>query len=165
MTSFQYFCENTRLRHDFDDQIQVRYTHSDRQEYDTWVSGEEIIQRIRSEDAEEMLEGLSDLDRAQLVKLKEHLPDLGRNTMNEYLRNRIADELEGFIGGNIIGDNLADALRGRLDDQADGPGVKKFWKSLLRDESFQLQVKTLAWVQLRGSFPEVDSTIEPDDWI
>lgn len=165
MTSFQYFCENTKLRYDFDDQIQVRYTHSDGQEYDTWVSGDEIIHRIQSQDAEEMLEGLSDLDRTQLVMLKEHLPDLGRNTIEEYLRNQIADELEKFIGGNVIGDNLADALRGKFDNKIDGPDVAEFWNSLLRDNTFQLQVKTLAWIQLRGSFPDGDTMAEPGDWI
>ncbi len=165
MTSFQSFCENSRLRHDFDDQIQVRYTHPGGQEYDTWVSGEEVVHRIQSEDAEEMLKGLSYLDRSQLEKLRERLPDMGRSTLKEYLMNRIADELQGFIGGNIIGDNLVDALRDRFQDQPDGPSEEDFWNSLLRDHSFQLQVKTLAWIQLRGSFPESDMIAEPDDWI
>jgi hypothetical protein len=165
MSSFLYFCDNTRLRYDFDDQIQVRYTHSNGQEYDTWVSGEEVVHRLQSEHAEEMLEGLSNLDKTQLAELKARLPDLGRHAMREYLINRIADELEEFIGGNIIGDNLSDALRNKLTDRPDQPDVAGFWKALLKDETFRLQVMSLAWIQLRGSFPEGGVAAEPDDWI
>lgn len=165
MTSFVKFCEHTKLRHDFDDQIQVRYTHSGGQEYDTWVSGEEVIRRIQSEDAEAILEGLSNLDRSQIEKMRKLLPDIGRNTLKEYLANLLADKLAGFIGGNIIGDNLADAVRSRRDHQKGSQAAQELWKSLLRDKAFQLQVKTLAWIQLRGSFPGGDVSPQPDDWL
>jgi len=41
------------MRHDFDDQIQVRYTHTDGESFDTWVSGEEVLGRINSVESEE----------------------------------------------------------------------------------------------------------------
>jgi hypothetical protein len=165
MSSFRTFLDNTRMRYDFDDQIQVRYTPSDGLNYDTWVSGEEVIHRLQSQDAEEKLRGLNDLDWAYLQELKDALPDLGRDALEESLINRVADELQDFIGGNIIGDSLAEAVRAKASGHRDDVNVAAVWKTLLEDNRFRLQVLTLAWIQLRGSYPESDTAPEPDDWI
>ncbi len=39
------FSANCKMRHDYGDMIQVRYQHSDGENYDTWVSGDEVLSR------------------------------------------------------------------------------------------------------------------------
>ena len=53
MTAFANFARRCRMRHDFADQFQVRYHHPNGEHYDTWVSGEEALSRLRSAGAEE----------------------------------------------------------------------------------------------------------------
>ena len=43
------------MRHDFGDQIQVRYRHTDGEDYDTWVSGEEARQRLKTAEREKKI--------------------------------------------------------------------------------------------------------------
>lgn len=56
MTTFQQFAARCKMRHDFEDQIQVRYRHPDGQDYDTWVSGLEAEHRLQAEVREQQLQ-------------------------------------------------------------------------------------------------------------
>ena len=164
MTSFTNFRDNSKMRYDFADQIQVRYSHLNGEEYDTWVSGDEVLQRLSSEASEEKLRRLSRLDWRELRNAKEQLPEQGKDKLENTLVNRLADEVEDFIGGNVIGDNLADAVRGYRGEKRDSDDQKSRWVTLLGSEIFRMKVLELAWIQLEGSFPESDSPVEPDDW-
>lgn len=73
--------------------------------------------------------------------------------------------LEDVLGHNVIGESLADALRGGEREEDDG-GV--LWRGHLQDQAFREKVLELAWINLRGSFPEEDraeGAAEPDDWV
>jgi hypothetical protein len=164
MSSFTIFRENSKMRHDFADQIQVRYRHVDGEEYDTWVSGDEVLQRLSSEESEEKLRRLSRLDVQELRKAKEQLPEQGKDELEHSISSRLADKVEGFIGGNVIGDSLADAVRGDSVENHDSDDRKSRWVTLLRNEIFRIKVLELAWIQLEGSFPESDMPDELDDW-
>lgn len=78
------------MRHDFGDKIQVRYVHSNGETYDTWVSGEEALQRVQSQETEERLEKLSDLDREMLREARDSLPDKVRDRLEEEARERLS---------------------------------------------------------------------------
>lgn len=166
MTSFKQFCTRTKMRHDFADQIQVRYRHSDGEAYDTWVSGEEVMQRLRSEAAERRLRGLSRLSWDEIQEAKDALPQEGKEQLEEHVKDRLADGLEDVLGDNVIGESLADAVRGGDRGEDDDAAL---WHQRLRDEAFREKVLELAWINLRGSFPEEDSTDDPldraDDWV
>ena len=166
MSSFEQFCERAKMRHDFADQIQVRYRHSNGEAYDTWVSGEEVMQRLRSEAAERRLRGLSRFSWKEIQEAKERLPREGKERLEEQARDRLADGLKDVLGENVIGESLADAVRGRDRDEDDDAAV---WRERLQDGAFREKILELAWINLRGSFPEKDeggaSPDEPDDWV
>lgn len=153
------------MRHDFGDQIQVRYRHIDGEDYDTWVSGEEVLGRMRSEAAEERLRGIVKLNWGQIQQTKDRLPEEAKEKTERWLLDILANSLEDNLGGNLIGDSLADAVRGRKDEDASTDIAKEHWMNLLRDELFRAGVLELAWIQLEGSFPEDGPAEEPDDWI
>ena len=165
MTNFETFCARTKMRHDFADQIQVRYQHSDGEAYDTWVSGEEVMQRLRSEAAERRLRGLSRLNWEAIREAKDTLPREGKDRLQDHVTDRLADGLEDVLGDNVIGESLADALRGGEQGEDDDTAL---WRRRLQDEPFREKVLELAWINLRGSFPEedgADGAAEPDDWV
>jgi len=165
MTSFDRFSKRCKMRLDFDDQIQVRYTHGDGQNFDTWVSGAEALQRLETTEAKDHLRSLSQLSADDLKIVLHSLPDSARNHVRRLLRDRIADQVQSTIGGNLIGDALADAVRGR--DRAGEARLspEDRWLALMRYEPFRLRVLELAWTQLEGSFPDDESRPEPDDWL
>ncbi len=165
MTSFANFRDNCKMRYDFGDQIQVRYRHVDGEAYDTWVSGDEVLQRLSSEVSEEKLHRLRKLDLRELRSAKEKLPEQGKEELEAAIVKRLADEVEGFFGGNVIGESLADAVRGGSGKSADSDPEQSRWLTLLKSELFRGKVIELAWIQLEGSFPESDITSESDDWI
>lgn len=165
MASFTFFCDNSKMRHDFDDQIQVRYHHVNGEDYDTWVSADEVLQRLRSEASEEKLRRISRLDWQELRKIEEELPEKGKEKLEESMRNRLADGVEDFIGGNLIGDSVAGAVRGEFQEDRDATDEKTYWFTLLKNETFRMKVLELAWIQLEGSFPDEDPAAEADDWI
>ena len=165
MSSFSYFRDNSKMRYDFGDQIQVRYRHDNGEDYDTWVSGDEVLKRLSSEASEEKLRRLSRLDWRKVQNIKEQLPEQGKDKLEDGLINRLADEVEDFIGGNVIGDSLADSIREDGAEKSSSNDQKARWSTLLGSEIFHKKVLELAWIQLEGSFPESDSPVEPDDWI
>jgi hypothetical protein len=163
MTTFDQFRAQTKMRHDFRDQIQVRYHQTDDEEYDTWVSGEEALARLKSAAAEKRLKGISNLDWQEIRQAGQQLPQEAKEKLRDRLKNKLADTVEDAIGGNIIGDELADKVRGRDLDQDPRDAEKQRWQTLLQDDTFRATILELAWIQLAGSFPQ--ETSEPDDWI
>jgi hypothetical protein len=163
MTTFDQFRAQTKMRHDFRDQIQVRYRHSDGQEYDTWVSGQEALARLQSAAAEQRLKGISNLDWQEIREAGEQLPQQAKDKLRDRLKNKLADTVEDTIGGNPIGDQLADRVRGRDTSTDPRDAEKQHWQTLLQGDTFRATILQLAWIQLAGSFPQ--ETTEPDDWI
>lgn len=165
MTNFSQFAANCKTRHDYDDMIQVRFTHPGGELFDTWVSGEEVLQRVRSEAAEERLRKLSQLDLDAIRKSANDFPELAKDRAGDEITNRLAGEIEDYLGDHIISESLADAIRGSEahDEAVESEG--KRWLALLHDDRFRLVVLELAWIQLEGSFPEEELPDEPDDWI
>ena len=164
MTTFNDFKRRTKMRHDFSDQIQVRYQHPDGQFIDTWVSGDEILTRFRSKAAEENLRSIKGLNWKKLLETKEELPEKGQEYIERQLRDKLADELDDVIGDNILGDSFVEAIKGDGSDQDDSELDKSKWKRLLQVEPFREKVLELAWIQLEGSLPESQSSEELDDW-
>lgn len=164
MSAFSQFCARCKMRHDFGDMIQVRYHHPDGQTFDTWVSGEEVVQRLRSAAAEERLRGLSQLDWQQIKGTSQQLPQKGREKAEEELRDRLASGVEDLLGQNVFGSSLADAVRGSSDEDDLDLAEKERWQGYLQDDSFRAVVLDLAWIQLEGSLPDIP-TNEPDDWV
>lgn len=165
MTTFGQFRERCKMRHDFDDQIQVRYWHADGKYYDSWVSGAEALQRLESIETEEQLRSLSRLKMDDLRLVLQTLPEATRKTVRRTLRDRLADRLESGIGGNLIGDALSEAVRGQELSTNSTVKEKDRWQALLHYEPFRQKALELAWIALEGSFPDFESDGEPDGWI
>jgi hypothetical protein len=165
VTNFSQFAANCKTRHDYDDMIQVRFSHPNGELFETWVSGEEVLQRLRSEAVEKRLRGFSQLDLDAIRKSANDLPDLAKDSASEEVTDRLADEIEDLLGTHIISESLADAIRGSEAQDDSEESESKHWLALLHDDRFRLVVLELAWIQLEGSFPEEESRDEPDDWI
>lgn len=165
MTSYNQFTATCKMRYDYDDQIQVRYQHSDGDFYDTWVSGSEALRRIKSKESEEQLKALKDLDLNALRQFTRELPEKGRKRAWSTLKEQMGESVEEAIGGNLIGDILADAVRGVDDDIDPDELERQRWHLLLQNQAFKGQVLELAWIQLEGSFPDDDSFDGLDDWV
>lgn len=165
MPTFREFCLRAKMRHDFSDQIQVRYRHTNGEEYDTWVSGEEALQRLRSTAREQQLKGLSKLDWEMIRQARESLPAEGKRRATQYSRDRLGDAVEDFIGGNIIGDSLSDAVRGQTRPDDPNAAERRKWQAHMQEDAFYAQVMDLAFIQLQGSFPEESPSAEPGDWV
>jgi hypothetical protein len=165
MTTFKEFATKAKMRPDFGDMIQVRYVHADGDDYDTWVSGREVMQRLASETAEQRLRGISKLDWETIQEAKETLPEEGKKKLRRNLIDRFADEVKGAIGGNVIGDSFADAISGRDSTEDPYEAEREKWRNHLKDNVFRAKVLELAWIQLEGTFPDEDDGQEPDDWL
>ena len=156
------------MRHDFSDRIQVRYRHGDGQEFDTWVSGKEALQRLQSADVEDLLRRLGDLDHDELRSLAKKLPEAGKEHLRRSLRERLARSVDETLGDSIIADSLADLVDDAASDDHDTSGhdtSKQYWQTHLDDPRFRAMVLELAFIQLEGSLPENASADETDDWI
>lgn len=165
MTTFREFAVKAKMRPDFGDMIQVRYVHSDGDDYDTWVSGNEALQRLASETAEQRLRGISKLDWETIKEARERLPEEGKKKLRRNLIDRFADEVKGAIGGNVIGDSFADAISGGDSTEDPEELERDAWRQRLTDDDFRAKVLELAWIQLEGSFPDDEIPEEPDDWM
>lgn len=163
MTTLDQFRARSKTRHDFQDQIQVRYRHNDGEEYDTWVSGQEVLARLKSDAAEQRLKAIGRLDWQEIRQTAEQLPQEAEQSLRDRLKNKLADTVEDALGGNPIGDELANKVRGRNPDQDPRDAEKQHWQTLLQDNTFRAKLLELAYIQLAGSFPE--ETNQPDDWI
>ncbi|MDT8307588.1 MAG: hypothetical protein RRC07_16770 [Anaerolineae bacterium] len=159
MSSFAAFARRCKMRHDFADRFQVRYQHPDGDSYDTWVSGEEVLSRLRSAGAEERLRKLGRSLFGDLATAREAAKKAARRALHDELRDRLGDGLESLAGGNPFGDGLVESVRGKAEPEAGR------WPAYLDDETFRAAALELAWINLRGSFPEPDREEENDEWV
>jgi hypothetical protein len=164
MTTIGDFKRRTKMRHDFSDQIQVRYQHPDGQFIDTWVSGDEVLTRLHSEAVEEDLRSIKSLNWNNILDIMEELPEKGQEYIERQFRVKLADEVDDVIGDNLLGDGFVEAIKGDASDQVPSEPDKSKWKSLLQMVPFREKVIELAWIQLEGSLPESQSGEEFDDW-
>lgn len=164
MTTFETFRQRCQIRLDFGDQFQVRYQHPDGQFFDTWVSGEEVLSRLRSAAAEERLRGVSRLDLEALRQAVEELPDRVREQARQSLRDRLSDEVEEALGDGPIGAGLADAVRGESRPADPDAEARASWLALAKQPAFKDGVLDLAWIQLAGSLP-AEPPGAPTDWL
>ncbi len=164
MTTFIQFCAGARLRHDFSDQIQVRYPHPTGEKFDTWISGEEVMSRLRTMSREQLIHSFSRMNWTAAKAALQRELDEGKQNARRSLKERLAGMVEDNIGSNIFGDTLADNIRG-VDSSADPREQEKaLWQQRLHHEAFRAIALELAWINLEGTFPDEPST-EPDDWV
>jgi hypothetical protein len=163
VTSFKQFRSKAKMRHDFSDQIQVRYIHPSGESFDTWVSGDEVLQRLDTRARERLIRSFSQKDwRQARDSIKEEL-DKGKHDLGRRLKDRLADAVTDSIGDHIWSETLSDKIRG-VDSQADPYEVEKAkWQQYLKDDAFRAIVLKLAWINLEGTFPAEDEA-ELDDW-
>lgn len=165
MVTFTQFQQRCKMRHDFDDQIQVRYQHDGQEAIDTWVSGSEALQRLQSEATKAQIRALSRLSLSDLRIVLEELPDAATDAARRSFRDALADQLQDTVGGNLIGDALSDSVRGRPPVTEDTTSERERWRALLHYEPFRQIILELAWRQLEGSFPDDGPGLPPDDWL
>ena len=165
MTPFEQFAARCKMRHDYSDMIQVRYHHPNGDDFDTWISGDEIIQRLHSESAEERLRRLSKLDLNSLRQTADEIPERASDFAENSITERISNDVENFLGDSVISESIADAIRGEDSPDGSAGSERHHWRTYLKDPNFRAKVVELAWIQLEGSFPEDESKEEPDDWL
>ncbi|MCA9954855.1 MAG: hypothetical protein KC434_09065 [Anaerolineales bacterium] len=164
MTSFIQFCAGAKLRHDFSDQIQVRYPHPTGEAFDTWISGEEVMSRLKTMSREQLIHSFSRMNWTEAKAALQRELDEGKQKAKRSLKERLAGMVEDNIGGNIFGDTLADNIRG-VDSSADPREQEKaLWQQRLHNDAFRAIALELAWINLEGTCPD-EAPTEPDDWV
>ena len=164
MTTFIQFCAGAKLRHDFSDQIQVRYPHPTGEAFDTWISGEEVMSRLKTMSREQLIHSFSRMNWTEAKAALQRELDEGKQKAKRSLKERLAGMVEDNIGGNIFGDTLADNIRG-VDSSADPREQEKaLWQQRLHNDAFRAIALELAWINLEGTFPN-EAPTEPDDWV
>jgi len=164
MTTFIQFCAGAKLRHDFSDQIQVRYPHPTGENFDTWISGEEVLSRLKTMSREQLIHSFSRMNWTEAKAALQRELDEGQQNARRSLKERLAGLVEDSIGGNIFGDTLANNIRG-VDSSADPREQEKaLWQQRLHHDAFRAVALELAWINLEGTFPPEPSA-EPDDWV
>ena len=97
MTTFHQFARRARMRHDFSDQIQVRYSHANGEEFDTWISGEEVLARLKTASREELIKSFSQMNLAQAKRgVKKEIEE-----RKKQFRSDVMDRLGGLVEDNI----------------------------------------------------------------
>ena len=164
MTTFIQFCAGAKLRHDFSDQIQVRYPHPAGENFDTWISGEEVMSRLKTMSREQLTHSFSRMNWTEAKAALQRELDEGQQKARRSLKERLAGMVEDNIGGNIFGNTLANNIRG-VDSSADPREQEKaLWQQRLHHDAFRAVALELAWINLEGTFPDEPSA-EPDDWV
>jgi hypothetical protein len=120
---------------------------------------------LSSEAAEKQLRAISRLDLEAIRKLAQELPERGKTEAWHTLKDRFADSVENSIGGNVLGDSLADAVRGVETELSPDEIERQRWRLYLQSPAFKSKVLELAWIQLEGSIPGDESTEPLDDWV
>lgn len=161
MVILKRFLQTAKMRHDFGDQIQVRYRHNDGQDYDTWVSGEEALKRLETAAQKKKIKGFP---WRSILNVGKTLPEKGKTEAKRQLRERLGDTLDDVMGDNVIGESWVNTVRGRAQPDDPYAAEKQTWQTYLQDPTFRAQILELAWLNLSGSFPN-DTSTEPDDWI
>lgn len=62
---------------------------------------------------------------------------------------------------------IGDALSGRVrePDPTAPPMAQQPWPNRLQEGPFRAKILELAWIQLRGSFPDSEQSNELTDWV
>lgn len=165
MTTFNQFCSSAKMRHDYSDMIQVRYPHPAGEAFDTWISGEEVMQRLDTQARERLIKSFSQKNWQEAKDAARQEFENGKEKLRGRLKDRLADALSNQIGSNIFGDTLADNMRG-VDSNVDAYDREKaLWQDRLRDESFRTIALELAWINLDGTLPDENDEKSDDDWV
>ncbi|MCP5098492.1 MAG: hypothetical protein GY943_23325 [Chloroflexi bacterium] len=164
MTTFVQFCASAKMRHDFSDQIQVRYAHPTGESFDTWISGEEVMARLKTMSREQLIHSFSKMNWSEAKSAAEYELQQSKKKARRSLKDRFADIVQDQIGDNIFGDTLANNIRGRDSNEDPREHEKQLWKTRLRSDAFRAVALDLAWFNLEGTFPE-EPHEEPDDWV
>ncbi len=165
MTTFNQFCTGTKMRHDYSDMIQVRYPHPTGENFDTWVSGEEVMQRLDTQARERLIKGFSQKNWQEAKDAARQEFEKGKEKARGSLKDRLADVISDQIGGNIFGDTLADNARGVDSNIDEYDREKAVWQNRLNDESFRIIALKLAWINLDGTLPDENDDKSGDDWV
>jgi hypothetical protein len=163
MTNFIQFCAKAKMRHDFSDQIQVRYAHPSGENFDTWISGEEVMSRLKTMSREQLIHSFSRMNWGEAKAALQNELDAGKTKAQRGLKDRLADVVQDNIGGNIFGDALADNIRGVDGNEDPRAREKAAWQARLREDNFRAVALELAWINLEGTFPDEPES-EADDW-
>lgn len=164
MTTFIQFCAGAKLRHDFSDQIQVRYPHPSGENFDTWISGEEVMSRLKTMSREQLIHSFSRMNWTEAKAALQRELDEGKSKARRGLKDRLAGMVEDGLGGNIFGNTLADNIRGVDSDVDPREQEKTLWQQRLHNDGFRAVALELAWINLEGTFPD-EPTAVPDDWV
>ena len=152
------------MRYEFADQIRVRYQHANGEYYDTWVSGEEALNRLESAAAEQRLRSAGKIDWKLIRQLTDQLAEKAKKVGTDYLQEWVEEKVDQTFGGNPIGNSIVDSVsRDDLLTESSDPAFQ--WRALLQDRVFKNQVLELAWIQLEGSFPDMDDSTPEEEWI
>ncbi len=165
MTTETQFQHGAKLRHDYSDMIQVRYPHPSGENFDTWVSGEEVMARLNTAARERLIKSFSTKNWQQAKESLQDELEAGKEKARRSLRDRLADKVSDAVGGNILGDTLADNVRGVDSNQDARDQEKQLWQSRLQDPEFRAMTLELAWINLRGTLPDEGLEPEADDWV
>jgi hypothetical protein len=164
MTSFIQFCKRAKMRHDFSDQIQVRYTHPNGEEFDTWISGEEVMRRLSTSNREQLIRSFRRMNWQDIQDETKNMIGEGKEQASREVKDRLADAVSDALGDNIFGDTVADKIRGEDEDTDPYEQEKRQWQGRLHEEAFRMIALELAWINLEGTLPEEEKA-EPDDWV
>lgn len=165
MTTFDQFCTGAKMRHDYSDMIQVRYPHPSGENFDTWISGEEVMQRLDSQARERLIKSFSQKNWQEAKDTARQEIEKGKEKIRRRLKDRLAGVVSNQIGDNIFGDTLADNVRG-MDSRTDTYDREKAtWQNRLQDTQFRQMALQLAWQNLEGTLPDEKSDETQDDWV
>ncbi|MCB9444438.1 MAG: hypothetical protein H6669_09395 [Ardenticatenaceae bacterium] len=165
MTTFNQFCAGVKMRHDYSNMIQVRYAHSNGETFDTWVSGEEVMQRLDTQSRARLIKSFSQKNWQEAKNAVRQEIEKGKEKARRSVKDRLADTISDQIGGNIFGDTFADNVRG-VDSNVDAHNREKTtWQARLHDESFRAITLELAWINLDGTLPDEKDEKSLDDWV
>ena len=164
MTTFHQFAHRAKMRHDFSDQIQVRYSHPNGEEFDTWISGQEVMARLKTTSREELIKSFSQMNLKRAKREVEKEIEERKKQFRSDLMDRLGGLVEDNIGGNIFGDTLADNIRDQDSNRDEYDEEKQQWQSHLRDEAFRIVALQLAWTNIGDTLPD-EGQAETDDWV
>lgn len=164
MTTLPQFATNTKMRHGYSDMIQVRYTHNDGEAFDTWISGEEVLARLKTMSREQLIRSFSQLNWGEAKTAVQKELDQQKQQGKQRLKDRLANKLQDSIGGNLFGDTLADKIRGVDSTVDESERERQKWRHMIGERPFRAIAIELAWINLKDSLPNLRDNAH-DDWI
>jgi hypothetical protein len=165
MTTQTQFLAKAKARHHHSDQIQVRYEHPNGKKYDTFISGEEAMSRLNTKAQDRLIKSFSTKNWEQAKRSLKGEMHKRKDVSGKKIKNRLGDFVQDKIGGNVIGDTLADNVRGVDSTKDPRETEKELWQNRLHDTAFKDMVLNLAWLDLEGSLPKEDDPADADDWV